>query len=347
MGSSIPRIAVDAMGGDLGPSVVVPGAVQAAREAGLALSLVGREDEVRAELSRLDTSGLDVVVVHAPDVAGMDEKPSDILRRKKDSSIHVACRLVKDGAADGVVSAGNSGATVACGMFILGRIEGISRPALASVMPTAKRPMVLIDVGANVDSKAKHLFQFGLMAEVLAQSVLGVEKPRVGLLSIGEEEGKGNTMVKEAYDLLRASKLNFVGNVEGRDVFTGDVDVVVCDGFVGNVALKLSEGLAATMGHVLKRELLRHFWGRMGALLARGALRRFKKVTDYAEYGGAPLLGLTGLVVVCHGASSPKAIKNAVKMAGSFVQNKASEDLARKLAAHGQSAPEAPAAPAA
>lgn len=347
MGSSIPRIAVDAMGGDLGPSVVVPGAVQAAREAGLALSLVGREDEVRAELSRLDLSGLDVAVVHAPDVAGMDEKPSDILRRKKDSSIHVACRLVKDGAADGVVSAGNSGATVACGMFILGRIPGISRPALASIMPTAKRPMVLIDVGANVDSKPKHLFQFGLMAEVLAQSVLGMEKPRVGLLSIGEEEGKGNTMVKEAYDLLRASKLNFKGNVEGRDVFTGDVDVVVCDGFVGNVALKLSEGLAATMGQVLRRELLRHFWGRMGALLARGALRRFKKVTDYAEYGGAPLLGLTGIVVVCHGASNPKAIKNAVKMAGSFVQGKASEDLARKLAAHGQLAPEAPAAPAA
>ena len=344
MANSIPRIAVDAMGGDLGPSVVVPGAVQAAREAGLALSLVGREDEVRAELAKLDLTGLDVGVVHAPELAGMDEKPSDILRRKKDSSIHVACRLVKEGAADGVVSAGNSGATVACGMFILGRIAGISRPALASIMPTAKKPMVLIDVGANVDTKPKHLFQFGLMAEVLAQSVLGLEKPRVGLLSIGEEEGKGNSTVKEAYDLLRSSTLNFVGNVEGRDVFTGDVDVVVCDGFVGNVALKLSEGLAATMGQVLKRELLRHFWGRMGALLARGALRRFKKVTDYAEYGGAPLLGLTGLVVVCHGASNPKAIKNAVKMAGSFVQGRASEELARKLAAHGQSALEAPAA---
>ena len=347
MANSIPRIAVDAMGGDLGPSVVVPGAVQAAREANLALTLVGREDEVRAELSRLDLSGLDVSVLHSPEMAGMDEKPSDILRRKKDSSIHMACRLVKEGKADGVVSAGNSGATVACGMFILGRIPGISRPALATIMPTAKQPMVLIDVGANVDSKPKHLFQFGLMAEVLAQSVLGLDKPRVGLLSIGEEEGKGNSMVKEAYDLLRASTLNFVGNVEGRDVYTGDVDVVVCDGFVGNVALKLSEGLAHTMTQVLKRELLRHFWGRVGTLFARGALRRFKKVTDYAEYGGAPLLGLTGLVVVCHGASNPKAIMNAVKMAGTFARSRSSEVLAERLAAHGQLAPEAPAAPAA
>jgi glycerol-3-phosphate acyltransferase PlsX len=291
---------------------------------------------VHPELERLDLSGLDVEIVHAADVVGMEDKPAEVLRRKKDSSIHTACRLVRDGAADAVVSAGNSGATVACGMFILGRIRGISRPALAGVMPTAKGPMVLIDVGANVDTKARHLLQFALMADVFAEDILGIANPTVGLLSIGEEEGKGNTTVKEAFDLLKSSELNFVGNVEGRDIFTGDVDVVVCDGFVGNVALKLSEGLAQAMGTILRRELLRTPGGRLGAWLARKAFIRFRNVTDYAEYGGAPLLGLTGLVEVCHGASNEKAIMNAVKMAGRFVTVGASGNLSAKLAAHGQ-----------
>ncbi|GAB6175421.1 phosphate acyltransferase PlsX [Desulfobaculum senezii] len=326
-----PRIAVDAMGGDNGPSIVVPGAVRAAREHDLAVILVGDESTISNELYRLDTSGLDVTVVHAGDVAEMHEKPSEILRRKKDTSIQVACRLVKDGEADGVVSAGHSGATSACGMFVIGRVRGVKRPAFASVLPTVKKPMVLLDVGANVDSKPLHLFQFGIMGEVFARDVLGYGKPRVGLMSIGEEEGKGNTQVKETYDMLKATSMAFQGNVEGRDVFTGDVDVVVCDGFVGNVALKLSEGLAISLGKVLKRELLGSWLGRLGAFLAKGRLRRFAKFVDYAEYGGAPILGLNGIVIVCHGASNEKAITNAVKMAGQFVSSGANDHIKEEL----------------
>ena len=329
----IPRIAVDAMGGDYGPSLVVPASVKAARD-GIGIMLVGDEVIINEELAKLDISGLDVTVVQASQVVEMDDKPSDALRRKKDSSIQVACRRVKAGEADGVVSAGNSGATVACGMFVLGRIKGVLRPALAGIMPTEKDPVVLIDVGANVDSKPLHLFQFGLMADVLARYVLGVKDPSIGLLSIGEEEGKGNAMVREAYDLLRESQLKFIGNVEGRDIFTGDVDVVVCDGFVGNVALKLSEGLAQSMGRILKEELKSSWLSKLGTLLSLRAFKRFKRVVDYAEYGGAPLLGLKGIVIVCHGKSNELAIINAIKVAATSVRNKAHEHLAEGLAVH-------------
>jgi len=328
-----PRIAVDAMGGDFGPQVVVPGAVDAARE-GIAIALVGDEVSINAELAKLKVDGLDITVVPATQVVEMDDKPADALRRKRDSSIQVACRLVKDGEADGVVSAGHSGATVACGMFVLGRIPGVSRPALAGIMPTEKNPVVLIDVGANVDSKPQHLFQFGLMADVLSRHVLGVKDPSVGLLSIGEEEGKGNAAVREAFDLLKKSKLRFIGNVEGRDIFTGDVDIVVCDGFVGNVALKLSEGLAKSMSRILKTELCSSWLSKLGALLSFGAFRRFKKVVDYAEYGGAPLLGLKGIVIVAHGKSNELAIKNCIRMAATSVRNKAHEHLEAGLALH-------------
>ncbi len=331
MPTNNPRIAVDAMGGDFGPSVVVPGALNAARQGGCSLLLVGDPAEIESELAKNDTKGLSIEVVPASQVVTMEDKPSEILRRKKDSSIHVACRLVKEGRADGVVSAGNSGATLACGMFVLGRIEGVERPALASFLPTEKKPVVLIDVGANVDAKPFHLFQFGLMADVLAKTVLGYEKPRVGILSIGEEEGKGNIQVKEAYDIFRKSSLNFKGNVEGRDIFTGDIDVVVCDGFVGNVALKLSEGLATSMGRMLKGELTRSILSKLGTVLAIGALKRFKRLTDYAEYGGAPLLGLSGIVIVCHGKSNTKAINSAVDMASTFVKNDANGRLVRAL----------------
>jgi glycerol-3-phosphate acyltransferase PlsX len=328
------RIAVDAMGGDIGPRVNVPAALQVARE-GVHILLVGDEAELRAELARNDgAASLPVEVVHASQVVEMEEKPSDALRRKKDSSIQVACQLVKEGRADGVVSAGNSGASVACGMFVLGRIKGVERPALASIMPTEKNPVVLIDVGANVDSKPYHLAQFGIMADVLARDVLGVERPRVGLLSIGEEEGKGNTVVKEAYDLLKQTSLNFVGNVEGRDIFTGDLDVAVCDGFVGNICLKLSEGLARSFGHVLKRELKRHMLSRMGAALSMGSLKNFARMMDYAEYGGAPLLGLKSILIVCHGASNIKAVTNATRMAATFARKNSHEHIAVELAAH-------------
>ncbi len=324
-------IAVDAMGGDFGPAVVVPGAVEAARRFGLSLILVGDKARIAPELAKCDTQDLEIRTVHASEVAEMREKPSEVLRRKKDSSIMVACRLVKEGEAQGVVSAGNSGATLACGMFSLGRIPGVERPALASILFTEKEHMVLIDVGANVDCKPYHLFQFGLMADVLARDVLGYARPRVGLLSIGEEEGKGNLLVKEAFELFKMSSMNFVGNVEGRDIFTGEVDVVVCDGFVGNVALKLSEGLGSSLDRLLKAELKRTLPSRIMTTLMQGTFKRFARLVDYAEYGGAPLLGLQGIVIVCHGSSNSKAVTNAVGMAGKFVQTKANEHLIEQL----------------
>ena len=336
MSSNKTVIAVDAMGGDLGPSVVVPGAIEAARQTGAKILLVGNEATLDGELNRLSPSGVDLEIVHAPEVAGMDEKPSDILRRKKNASIQVACRLVRDGAAQGVVSAGHSGASVACGMFIMGRIPGVERPALASLLPTEKEPVVLLDVGATVDCKPYNIFQFGLMGDAFARDILNKESPRVGLLSIGEEEGKGNSQVKEAYELFKmAQNLNFSGNIEGLDLFTGEMDVAVCDGFVGNVALKLSEGLGLSLSRVLKRELLNSgFLPKLGSLLAKSAFRRFAKVVDYAEYGGAPLLGLQNISIVCHGRSNAKAICNATRMATLFVEKETNKRLMETICAN-------------
>ena len=336
MSSNKTVIAVDAMGGDLGPSVVIPGAIEAARQTGAKILLVGNEATLDGELNRLSPSGVDLEIVHAPEVAGMDEKPSDILRRKKNASIQVACRLVRDGAAQGVVSAGHSGASVACGMFIMGRIPGVERPALASLLPTEKEPVVLLDVGATVDCKPYNIFQFGLMGDAFARDILNKESPRVGLLSIGEEEGKGNSQVKEAYELFKmAQNLNFSGNIEGRDLFTGEMDVAVCDGFVGNVALKLSEGLGLSLSRVLKRELLNSgFLPKLGSLLAKSAFRRFAKVVDYAEYGGAPLLGLQNISIVCHGRSNAKAICNATRMATLFVEKETNKRLMETICAN-------------
>ena len=336
MSSNKTVIAVDAMGGDLGPSVVVPGAIEAARQTGAKILLVGNEATLDGELNRLSPSGVDLEIVHAPEVAGMDEKPSDILRRKKNASIQVACRLVRDGAAQGVVSAGHSGASVACGMFIMGRIPGVERPALASLLPTEKEPVVLLDVGATVDCKPYNIFQFGLMGDAFARDILNKESPRMGLLSIGEEEGKGNSQVKEAYELFKmAQNLNFSGNIEGRDLFTGEMDVAVCDGFVGNVALKLSEGLGLSLSRVLKRELLNSdFLPKLGSLLAKSAFRRFAKVVDYAEYGGAPLLGLQNISIVCHGRSNAKAICNATRMATLFVEKETNKRLMETICAN-------------
>ena len=336
MSSNKTVIAVDAMGGDLGPSVVVPGAIEAARQTGAKILLVGNEATLDGELNRLSPSGVDLEIVHAPEVAGMDEKPSDILRRKKNASIQVACRLVRDGAAQGVVSAGHSGASVACGKFSMGRIPGVERPALASLLPTEKEPVVLLDVGATVECKPYNIFQFGLMGDAFARDILNKESPRVGLLSIGEEEGKGNSQVKEAYELFKmAQNLNFSGNIEGRDLFTGEMDVAVCDGFVGNVALKLSEGLGLSLSRVLKRELLNSgFLPKLGSLLAKSAFRRFAKVVDYAEYGGAPLLGLQNISIVCHGRSNAKAICNATRMATLFVEKETNKRLMETICAN-------------
>lgn len=325
MNKSSVVLAVDAMGGDFGPSVVVPGALKAARDTGVKVLLVGLEEAVRDAVHALPLKERPeelYEIVPASQLVDMQEKPSEILRSKKDSSIQVACRLVRDGHATAIISAGHSGATVACGMFILGRIPGVERPALATILPTEKTPMLLLDVGANVECKPHHIFQFGLMGATFAQDILGYESPRVGILSIGEEEGKGNSLVKGSYDLLKMSpSINFLGNVEGRDLFTGNVDVVVCDGFVGNVALKLSEGLGSSLTHVLKRELMTSgLLPKIGTFLARKAFRKFGKMVDYAEYGGAPLLGLQGIAIVCHGSSNAKAIYSAVVMAAAYAE---------------------------
>ena len=329
-------IAVDAMGGDFGPEVVVPGAVDAARDAGIAVALVGDEARLYAELEKLDCSDVKTSVVHAAQVAEMHDKPSEVLRRKKDASIQVACRLVREGSAHGLVSPGHSGATVACGMFVVGRIEGVDRPALASFMPTETDPMVLLDVGATVDCKPHNLFQFGLMGDAVAKGLLQIPEPSIGLLSIGEEEGKGNIQVKEAYDLFKmAQNINFKGNAEGRDIFKGDFDVVVCDGFVGNVALKLSEGLGTAVAHILKREIMAGGpVAKFGSFMAKGAFKRFARYVDYAEYGGAPLLGLKGITMVCHGSSSRRSIYNAVKQAGTYVERRINEMLVESISAN-------------
>jgi glycerol-3-phosphate acyltransferase PlsX len=322
------------MGGDFGPHVVVPGAVQAAKRKQFDLLLVGDEPRIAAELSKLDTRGIVVRVVHASQVADMHDKPTEALRKKKDSSIQVACNLIRDGQADGLISAGNTGVVLTSSLFTLGRLEGVDRPALATILPTERTPCVLIDAGANVDCKAFNLLQFGIMADVMARVLLHIQAPKVAILSNGEEEGKGNQLAKEAFELFKHSSLDFVGNVEGRDLFTGEVDVVVCDGFVGNVAIKLGEGLASSLGRLLKGELRRGFFAKIGTTLALSALKRFSRLMDYAEYGGAPLLGLQGTVIVSHGASNLKAIANAVDMAGTLVRLEAADLLKAGLAAN-------------
>ena len=324
------------MGGDFGPSVLVPGALDASRKYDLKVLLVGDRPKVVSVLDTLDTSGADYDLVQADEVVLMNERPADVLRRKKKSSIQIGCRLVKEGQADAVVSAGHSGAAVACGMFIIGRLKGVERPALCTIMPTEKDPVVLLDAGANVDCRPYHLFQFGLMGDAFARDILDYESPRVSILSIGEEEGKGNSQVKEAYELFKmAQNLNFSGNIEGRDLFTGEMDVAVCDGFVGNVALKLSEGLGLSLSRVLKRELLNSgFLPKLGSLLAKSAFRRFAKVVDYAEYGGAPLLGLQNISIVCHGRSNAKAICNATRMATLFVEKETNKRLMETICAN-------------
>lgn len=309
------RVAVDAMGGDNAPAVEVEGAVAAARQWGVPIVLVGDRERVAEELARHDVRGLSIDIHHASEVVGMRDSASDAIRKKKDSSIRVAFNLVREGRADAVVSAGNSGATMAAAMFVLKRIKGIDRPAIATIFPNLKDQTLVLDVGGNVDCKASHLTQFALMGEVYARQVLGKNQPRVGLLSNGEEESKGNELTREAHQLLKGAPFNYLGYVEGRDVFNGHADVIVCDGFVGNVVLKLAEGLAESIFTMLRREVGSRLLAKVGFLLARPAFRAFRKKVDYAEYGGAPLLGVEGTGMICHGGSSPRAIMNAIHMA--------------------------------
>ena len=330
--SERPVIAVDAMGGDFGPAVLVPGAIEASRLYGVKVLLVGDTPKMARVAEGLDCTGAEFDYVQADEVVLMNERPADVLRRKKNSSIQVGCRLVREGKADAVVSAGHSGAAVACGMFIIGRLKGVERPALCTLMPTEKNPVIVLDVGANVDCRPYHLFQFGLMGDAFARDILNYASPRVSILSIGEEEGKGNSQVKESYELLKLAKnLNFIGNAEGRDIFTGNVDVVVCDGFVGNIVVKMGEGLAMALTRLLKRGFKSSPLAMLGGLLARGAFRKFKRTIDYAEYGGAPLLGLKHLAIVCHGKSNSKAMTSAIRMAATFVRKNTQEKLAETI----------------
>ncbi len=328
------RIAVDAMGGDHAPGRMVDGALAAARHLGIGVDLVGRSDVVRQELARHDDcDALDVRVVEAPDIIGMAESPARALRRKPRASIKVAAELVAAGQAAALVSTGHTGASVVAAHAAFGMLPGVERPALAPSVPTRDGSAVIIDAGATVECKPANLLQFGVMGAVYARVWMGIERPRVGLLSIGEEETKGNDLTRDAHRLLKASPLRFVGNVEARDIFSGQADVIVCDGFTGNVALKLSEGLVEMVEDLLGEELQSTFSSQVGYLLSRRAFRRFRRRVDYSEYGGAPLLGVAGLCIVGHGRSSVKAVRNAVAMASRMVSSNSLARIKQDIAA--------------
>lgn len=319
------------MGGDHAPVPEVAGAVAAARNWSIPILLVGDKERIETELAKHQAQGLPISIRHCTEVITMHDSASDAIRKKKDSSIRVAFEAARDGSAAAVVSAGNSGATMAAAMFILKRIPGIERPAIATIMPSKTGFTLVLDVGANVDCKPKHLAQFALMGDVYARKVLRVENPRVGLLSNGEEEGKGNDLTREAHELLREAPFNYRGYVEGRDIFNGSCDVAVCDGFVGNVLLKSSEGLADAVFSLLKEEIGSRFLAKIGYLLARSAFAAFRKKVDYAEYGGAPLLGVNGVGMICHGGSNEKAIMNAIRSAEIFVRRNAVSEVQQQL----------------
>jgi glycerol-3-phosphate acyltransferase PlsX len=315
-------IAVDAMGGDHAPRPEVEGAVLAARELGVRVLLVGQPAAVKSELARTPHRGVPLELVPASEVVTMKDSPSQALRKKKDSSAHVAVRLVRTGHADGLVSAGNTGAVMAIARFGLGTLSSVDRPALAAPFPTTRGGVaVLLDAGANVDSKVTHLEQFAVMGEIFYRSIFGTRRPRVGLLSIGEEEMKGNELTREAHNRLKQLPLNFVGNVEGRDVFAGSVDVIVCDGFIGNVALKISEGVSQLIFSLLKNSLQQTLRSQVGYVLSRRAYQDLRKTIDYSEYGGAPLLGVRGVTVIGHGRSNANAIKNAIRVAAELARS--------------------------
>lgn len=327
------RIAVDVMGGDFAPSAPVEGALLAARHAGLSLLLAGPRDEVEQELRRHRIeAGLDIRVIDAPDVVAMDEPSTSVLRAKRGASVRVAAEAVARGEADAFFSAGHTGAAVMGAHAAMGLLKGVERPALAATLPTVSGTAVLLDAGANVECRPQHLVQFARLGRAYAKVALGLPEPRVGLLSIGVEESKGNDLTREAHQMLKGADVNFIGNVEARDVFTGHADVIVCDGFTGNVALKVSEGTVEAVERLLTDELSRTWTTRLGLALTRGGLRRFKRRLDYAEYGAAPLLGVGGLCLVGHGQSSARAVQSGVAMAARLVGLGLMARLAREVA---------------
>ncbi len=326
-------IALDAMGSDKAPKPEIEGALQASRHHGARVLLVGPEQLLKAELARYPgAKRLAIDVVHAADVITMDDT-IEASRAKRDSSIRVGLRLVRDGRADGFVTAGNTGAAMATAKMVLGALPGVDRPALAAAFPTVlNTAAVLLDVGANVDCEPINLEQFAVMGDIYCRAIFGMKRPRIGLLSIGEEESKGNELTRAAFKLLKQLPLNFIGNVEGRDLYNGQVDVIVADGFVGNVALKTSEGVARLVRAVLKETLKSTITRQVGALLSRNAFSDFKKRLDHTEYGGAPLLGVKGVCIITHGSSNTNAIKNAIRVASEFAEGHVNETIARELA---------------
>lgn len=328
-------IALDAMGSDRAPKPEIEGAILAARQLGIRVLLVGQEEVVRAELDRhRGADRLPIEIVHASEVITMEDKAVQAVRAKRDSSMRVGVRLVREGKAAGFVTAGNTGAAMATAKMVLGAIPGVDRPALAAVFPTALGTgAMLLDVGANVDCKPNNLEEFAVMGEIYFRAIFGTAKPTVGLLSIGEEESKGNELTRESFQLLKQLPLNFVGNVEGRDIYNGEVDVIVADGFVGNVALKTSEGVANLVRATLKETLKATITRQVGALLSRSAFAEFKKRLDHTEYGGAPLLGVKGVCIITHGSSNANAIKNALRVAGEFAASGVNERIEKGLAA--------------
>jgi glycerol-3-phosphate acyltransferase PlsX len=327
-------IALDAMGSERAPKPEIEGAIQAARQHGVHVILVGPEEKLRAELARYSAAAdLPIQIVHASEVITMDDKAVQAVRAKRDSTMRVGLRLVREGRALGFVTAGNTGAAMATAKMVLGAIPGVDRPALAAVFPTAIGTAAeLLDVGANVDCKPHNLEQFAVMGEIYYRSMFGTKRPRVGLLSIGEEETKGNELTREAFQLLKRLPINFIGNVEGRDLYNGEVDVIVADGFVGNVALKISEGVAHLVRNTLKESLRATITRQVGALLSRSAFSDFKKRLDHTEYGGAPLLGIKGVCFITHGSSNANAIKNALRVSAEFAERSINHEIEVELA---------------
>lgn len=309
------------MGGDYAPDVVIEGAILAVKEYKVDIILVGNEDILNKALAKANYIGDHINIQNASEVISMGEHPGNAIRKKKDSSIVVGTKLVKDGIGDAFVSAGNTGACMASALLGLGRIKGIQRPAIGTVMPTDKGVSLILDAGANADCKPTNLVQFAIMGSIYAEKILGIKNPSIGLLNIGEEETKGNELTQATYPLLKETKLNFSGNIEGRDIFKGTSDVVVCDGFVGNVVLKLSEGLSSSLIKNIKNALMSSITGKIGGLLIKRSMLKLKKRLDYAEYGGAPLLGVNGISIISHGSSNAFAIKNAIRVAKECIEN--------------------------
>jgi len=322
------KIAVDAMGGDKAPDIIIKGAILAASEIPEEIILVGRKEILKEKLSAYKKVSANISLADASEVIAMDEAPAISVRRKKDSSVNVAVKMVKENNADAVVSAGNTGAVVCAASLFLKILPGVDRPGISVLLPTLKNVVQVIDMGANIDAKPEHLLQYGIMGSIYSSQVLNKENPKVGLLNIGEEETKGPEFVKETFKLLEQNvNINFIGNVEGRDIYVGDCDVIVCDGFLGNVVLKVSEGLADAFKEMLKRKLSTNVITKLGSLLSAPAFKALKKEIDYSEYGGAPLLGIDGVCIIAHGSSSANAIKNAIRVARESILNNVNQHI--------------------